>query len=124
MFIEFTECDRGVTGRAIADKLIDAIKRLGLDVANLRRQSYDGAGNMCGHLQGASTLINKIQPKAVYIHCNSHQLNLGIMKACNVLPVSNMMCVISEISRFFNKSPKRQSRLESFCRHRIPSAIR
>ena len=69
---------------------------------------YDGAGNMSGKLRGASTTIKDVHLKLIYIHCNAHQLNLCIMKSCKILPVTNMM---SMISRLFNNSPKREHQL-------------
>ena len=49
--VTFVECDTGVTGRAIANKLLTFITSSGLDPKMLRGQSYDGAGNMSGEQQ-------------------------------------------------------------------------
>lgn len=43
---------------------------------------------------------------------NSHVLNLVIVKACSLPSVRNMAGTITEISQFFNYSPKRQRCLE------------
>ena len=53
--IQFIECDTGITGHALADKITAAISVHGLDLHNLRRQGYDGAGNM-------SVKLKELQP--------------------------------------------------------------
>ena len=60
-------------------------------------------------MQGLTAQKN---PKALYVHCNSHVLNLVIVKACSLPSVRNMAGTITEISHFFNYSPKRQRCLE------------
>ena len=45
--------------------------------------------------------------KALCVHCNSHVLNLVIVKACSLPLVPNMAGTITECANFFNYSPKR-----------------
>ena len=49
-----------------------------------------------------------MSPLAFYTHCQSHQLNLCIVKACSIPQIRNASGIISEIAKFFNFSPKRQ----------------
>lgn len=49
----------------------------------LIEQSYDGANVMKGQLYGVRTLIKKKVPRAIYIWCNAHQLNLVIVDTCS-----------------------------------------
>ena len=51
-------------------------------------------------------------PKATYIHCNSHVLNLCIVQACSLQAIRNMNATITETAYFFNNSSKRQHFLE------------
>lgn len=51
--ISFFECDEGISGRDIAKKLTGFLQSFGLDLSNLRGQSYDGAGNMAGRIRGS-----------------------------------------------------------------------
>ena len=78
-FVDFILCDTGVTGRVLADKILEALQEYGLDVANIRGQAYDGAGNMAGKCRGAAACIQSACPKAVYIHCAAHTLNLCVV---------------------------------------------
>ena len=54
---------------------------------------------------------------AFYTHCQSHQLNLCIVKTCSLPPIRNASGVISEITKFFNYSP----RCQHFFEHVIES---
>jgi len=71
-------------------------------------QGYDGASNMSGHLKGVQTIIRETYPKALYVHCVAHSLNLAVSKASNILPIRNCLGVVEKIYCFFN-SPKRQN---------------
>lgn len=71
-------------------------------------QGYDGASNMSGHLKGVQTIIRATYPKALYVHCVAHSLNLAVSKASNILPIRNCLGVVEKIYGFFN-SPKRQN---------------
>ena len=92
-----------------------------LPVTKLRGQSYDGAGAMSGSVRGAAACISAKYPKALYVHCAAHRLNLCVMKCCNNREISNAMDTVSSIARFFNNSPKRQIALETWITSVLPS---
>ena len=83
--ISFFECDEGISGRDIAKKLTGFLQSFGLDLSNLRGQSYDGAGNMAGRIRGTAALISAQHPLAIYLHCASHSLNLAVVKSLELL---------------------------------------
>ena len=101
-----------IQGKTIAQAILKHIENIGLDIENCRGQGYDGASNMSSSLAGVQGLIRQVSPKAPYVHCGSHRLNLVIVKSCEVPAIRNMMSTIGEISRFFSFSPKRQNLLE------------
>ena len=108
----FFECDTGITGRHLADRILGSLSSYGLDPINLRRQAYDGAGNMAGLVNGTAALITAQYPLALYLHCTSHCLNLAVVKSLQVTSVRNMMGVINRAYQFFAAHPKRQRALE------------
>ena len=110
--IQFIECDTGITGCALADKMIDTISALGLNLQNLRGQAYDGAGNMSGKTNGAAAIISSSYPLALYLHCASHSLNLAVVKSLDIPCVRNMIGIVNKVSKFFFAHPKRQRKLE------------
>ena len=70
-FITFLECDMGITGQCLADKILGYLHSCGLDLNKLRGQAYDGAGNMAGSVRGTAALITTKYPLALYFHCAS-----------------------------------------------------
>ena len=51
--------------------------RMNLSISNCRAQCYVGASNMCGVRNGASTQIRADEPRAIFVHCYGHALNLA-----------------------------------------------
>ena len=81
--------------------------RLNLPISQLRGQTYDGAANMSGHLQGVQAILKKKQPMALYCHCGAHCVNLITQAVCvaSVL-VRDSMGLVHELGGFFNQSGK------------------
>ena len=104
-------CGDETTGNAIRVLIINLVRDLGLTMDNCRGQSYDGAGNMAGRYVGASTLIQHQFPKAIYVHCMNHRLNLCVADTCSLAMVQDMMGTVRKLSEFFRNSPKRQNHL-------------
>ncbi|CAH3167123.1 unnamed protein product [Pocillopora meandrina] len=88
-FIGYYICEEGLTGEAIKDIITAAVANLGLTMEDCRGQCYDGAGNMAGRLNGASSLISAEHEKAIYVHCMNHRLNLCIADTCQ-LPILHL----------------------------------
>ena len=63
-----------------------------------RGQCYDGAGNMSGHLNRASSLIRAENGNAIYVHYMNHRLNLCVADTCQLPLVRNMMDVVKKLS--------------------------
>jgi len=107
-FMGSVECENVVTGEALAATFLKTIDDWKLDRQNLFGQAYDGAGSMAGATKGVAARILCQYPKACYVHCTSHVLNLCIVQTASIPDVRNMMDIASRIARFFNNSPKRQ----------------
>ncbi|XP_046844785.1 52 kDa repressor of the inhibitor of the protein kinase-like [Xenia sp. Carnegie-2017] len=105
-FIKFVECE-GMTGEALAKNIEDTLNEVGLLLSNCRGQCYDGASAMSSKSKGVAGRILKKNPKALYIHCASHRLNLVVAKACGEQTVKNMLGHAQKIFSFFSPSPLR-----------------
>jgi len=105
--LEFIECD-STTGSAICDNIIGFLKKFNISPELCRAQTYDGAGNMAGHLNGCSALFKRKFPRATYYHCASHDLNLALSKTARITEVNCMLSTLVTIGIFFKYSPKRQ----------------
>lgn len=97
----FHLCEEGTSGQAIKYLITNAVTDLGLSMDDCRGQCYDGAGNMAGQLNGASSLITNEHEKAIYVHCMSHRLNLRIADSCSLQLVKNMT-IVRKLLEFFN----------------------
>ena len=95
-FLGFTQCSEGLSGEAVAKTIKQALEDFGLDRENCRGQGYDGAGKMAGKCSGAAVNIQREYPKALYVHCHSHVLNLCVASAW----VKNMMGHVRVVSEF------------------------
>ena len=103
----------GVTGEAIANRLLQHLTDWQLPASRLCGQSYDRSGAMAGINKGAATRITQQYPKAVYTYCAAHNLNLCVVKCCSIPEVQNTMDIDDKVCRFFAFSPKRQLAFES-----------
>ena len=83
-FLRFVHCDDGVSGEALADKMLSCLYELGLDTDDCRAR-------WAGKIRGFSARILARNRKALYIHCYPHKLNFCVAKSCSVTPVKNMM---------------------------------
>ncbi len=121
-FVEFSECDTGITGQAVAERILQLLNSYNLDPTLLRGQGYDGAGNMAGKTRGCAAVITGQYPLALYLHCASHQLNLAVVKSAQVTSVRNMMGTSKKLHDFFHAHPKRQQQLETAIEETQPDA--
>ena len=109
-FIDFLLCP-STSGASVATLILERVEQLGPDAAFLRGQGYDGAANMAGRHAGAAAIIRSQYPKARYVHCSSHVLNLCIVSASKTQAVSDMWSTMTKLSLFFDNSPKRLTAL-------------
>jgi len=56
--------------------------------------------------RGVQSYVQTQFPKAVYIHCSAHSLNLAVPTASDIQQIRNCLGVIEKIYIFFN-TPKR-----------------
>lgn len=117
-FLTFTPV-HDVTGKGLANKILQTLESLSLDLSYLKGQGYDGAASMSGKFNGVQAHIFKKFPLAPYIHCSSHSLNLAISFACNVKAIRNTMGTIQEVCTFF-RTPKRQHTLTESIKLKLP----
>ena len=67
---------------------------------------------MCGRHKGVATHIQKVEPRALYIHCMAHSLNLAIQDTCwSISVMSEAFDVVLELSKTFKYSAKKKAML-------------
>ncbi|XP_016570861.2 zinc finger MYM-type protein 1 [Capsicum annuum] len=70
---------------SLKDAIVNLLSQNSLSLSYVHGQSYDGASNMQGDINGFKMLINNESKLAYSIHCFAHQLQLtliGVSKRC------------------------------------------
>lgn len=106
-FLQFVPTTE-LTGKALAGKILDSLESYGVDLTGLIGQGYDGASAMSGHYNGVCKIVQDKYPKALFVHCAAHSLNLAVSRACEVQEIRNCLGTIEKCYTFFN-TPKRQA---------------
>ena len=118
-FLEFKDLER-TTGAAVSDTLLSTIRALNIPVEDCLGQGYDGAASMSSQRVGVQANILRHAPKAVYVHCAAHCLNLVVSHACSLQPIRNMIDKKTQVCLFFNYSPKRNGVLTAVIKEQHP----
>ncbi len=91
-----------LSAQGISQRIHEILEPLGLDPSLCVGFCFDGASVMSGHRGGVQSILKETFPKAVYVHCNSHRLNLVLCAAAESSGhVSTFFTVINQIHNFF-----------------------
>ncbi|KAK9053582.1 hypothetical protein SSX86_024656 [Deinandra increscens subsp. villosa] len=106
-FLGFLVVD-DTTGKGLFDVTLDELKRLGLDVDDMRGQGYDNGSKMKGIHQGVQRRFLDINPRAFYTPCGCHSLNLLLCDMANTCVKSReFFAVIQRVYTLFSRSINR-----------------
>lgn len=102
--IDLPKCDAATITSVIRDILL----RCSLPIVMCRGQAYDGAPTMAGHINGVAAQIQKEEPRAIYVHCLAHSLNLVLQDTTRRSHIiRDVLELCMGISQLINWSPKR-----------------
>lgn len=84
---------------SIAIKVLSLLEQYGLPIENCHGQSYDNTAVMAGARSGAQKQILGVNPRAMFVNCENHTLNLACLHSCAVEP--RVTTFFSNCSRSF-----------------------
>lgn len=79
-FIGFFPLEQ-TTGEVLTKSILTMLSNMNISVENMRGQGYDNAANMKGKNVGVQKRILQINPRAFFIPCTAHFLNLVVNDA-------------------------------------------
>jgi hypothetical protein len=86
----------------LSERILSILQEKQVSLQWLIGQSYDGAGNVRGKYTGLKTLVLEKAPKAMYIWCSAHRLNLVVETVLKCCPdICNALGVLQELYVFF-----------------------
>ena len=106
-FLGFYET-KSTTSETLFKVVKDVLIRFGLDINNVRGQCYDGAANVRGYKSGLQTKLIEEEPRALFVHCAAHRLNLAVQDNLQEIQiVRDFIGVAQNLINFVKDSPKR-----------------
>ncbi|XP_060846566.1 zinc finger MYM-type protein 1-like [Rhopalosiphum padi] len=106
-FIGFFDVSKDKSAVGLSNILLAEITKWNIN-DKIICQTYDGAAVMAGNQNGVQAIIKKTYPKALFIHCYAHQLNLIFLHGSkNIKSVRIFISDLTMFHTFFSRSPKR-----------------
>lgn len=95
-------------GENLFDCLISKLNDLRLDLTDCRGQSYDNGANMKGVHSGVQARLLNMNPRAFFMPCASHSLNLLICDAAKSTPKAvTFFGIVGRLFALFSSSTQR-----------------
>lgn len=106
-FVGFVVVDES-TGKGLTETFLSKLDDLGLKISDCRGQGYDNGSNMRGMNKGVQARILQLEPRAMYVPCSGHSLNLllcDMAKSCT--EALTFFGIMQQIYVLFSASTKR-----------------
>ncbi|XP_022830235.1 zinc finger MYM-type protein 1-like [Spodoptera litura] len=103
------------TGAGLTSFIIEKLNNINLNINNLRGQGYDNGSNMRGKNNGLQKRLLDLNPRAFYVPCASHSLNLIVNDSANLNHhTTGFFCIVQELYKYFSSSAKRWDLLKKY----------
>lgn len=113
---------QSTSGDALDSVVMALLAENGLKIENLRGQGYDGAANMSGCYKGLQSRILKQNPKALYVHCQAHCLNLVLVESAKSnMAFLSFFNIVEKLYAFVANSSKRHAAFIAMQKRMDPS---
>ena len=96
-----------MTENGLRTFVLEFFKQNNIDIQNMRGQGYDNGANMKAKHNGLQKQILDINPRAFFVPCAAHILNLVVNDAAKIsFETINFFGIIQEIYYSFLEVPK------------------
>jgi hypothetical protein len=113
-FLDFLPVEQ-TSGEELAKVILQELRKCNIPLENMRGQAYDNASNMKGKRSGVQHTILCMNPRAFFIPCNSHSLNLVVNDAAmSSRDAVSFFGVVQKIYVFLSAFPRRWSVLKKY----------
>lgn len=97
-------------GEVLYELVKKVLREHGLKLEDIVGECFDGASNMRGKRKGVATRMKECSPRAIYVHCYGHLLNLALQDTMSeVEPLRNALGTVQSLYNFLEASPKRHA---------------
>lgn len=111
-FMGFFDVSADKTAAGISNQLINVLQKYHIPADILISQTYDGASVMAGQHGGVHTFVRELYPRALFIHCYAHQLNLVLLHGSKTIKdIKLFIADLTTFHTFFSRSSKRSQLL-------------
>ena len=83
-YVQATSC----TAESLTSYILDVLNNHQIDPSKMVCQCYDGASVMSGHCSGVQSRVKQFAPRALYIRCYAHCLNLILVDCAKSVPMA------------------------------------
>ena len=101
-FVRFIET-KGKSAKEISELILRQLENDEIQIDDCRGQAYDNAAVMSAHRSGVQKRILEINPKALFVPCSNHSLNLACIHAASVVVLS--VTCFGTLDRLFSFFP-------------------
>lgn len=99
---------KATDARTIYSAIVEFMKDKHIQTSNLVGMGFDGAATFSGKHNGVQSLLKKISPYAVFVHCHCHLLQPACVQAANATNgIKHVYVTLTTLWKFFHYSPKR-----------------
>ncbi|XP_068235844.1 uncharacterized protein [Palaemon carinicauda] len=101
---------QSTTGEALEKEVISILNKNTLNIDDMRGQGYDGVANMSGIYNGLQSRLQRLNPKALYVHCHAHSLNLVLVESAKSrTQFVTFFSMVEKLYAFISNSSKRHA---------------
>ncbi|XP_058211818.1 uncharacterized protein LOC131324004 [Rhododendron vialii] len=112
------------SGLGLFKRLEGALVDLKLNIDDIRGQGYDNGSNMKGKNQGVQKRLLDVNPRAFYIPCGCHSLNLALCDmAKSSAKARDFFRYVQKVYTLFSGSPQRWDILRAYVKGLTPKAL-